>query len=119
MGVQVWYDRHMEVDHTDVVKEMHSAASKGEAYWYWHTAGWEHLHSYLHRVMHDNTRVGTRVHKKLQGDLQNNNFGGAHVSALDKPSVFGSLAPCAFLTPCECLESEHGCTFGSWGFCSC
>ena len=82
-GMQVWYDRHIEVDHTDLQKEVQSAADKGEFYGNWHVSGMQHMNRYLQKIMADGGQVGSRVHNKLKGDLQNNNFGGGkHVGSL-------------------------------------
>ncbi len=81
--MQVWYDRHIEVDHTDLEKEVQAAADKGEFYGNWHISGMQHVNRYLQKVMADGGQVGGRIRHKLSGDLRNNNFGsGKHVSLL-------------------------------------
>lgn len=86
--MQVWYDRHIEIDHTDINKEVHAAVEKGEFYGNWHVPGMQHMHEYLQKVMKDNGRVGGRVHHKLKGDLRNNSFGaGKHVRHLPLSSA--------------------------------
>ena len=78
--MQVWYDRHIEVDHTDLEKEVQAAAEKGEFYGSWHVSGMQHVNRYLQKVMTDGGLVGGRMRHKLKGDLHNNNFGaGKHV----------------------------------------
>ncbi len=43
LGTQVWYDRHSEVDHSDLEKEVQAAADKGEFYGNWHISGMQHV----------------------------------------------------------------------------
>lgn len=89
--MQVWYDRHIEVDHTDLEKEVQAAAEKGEFYGNWHVSGMQHVNRYLQKVMTDGGQVGGRMRHKLKGDLQNNNFGGGkHVGSLPASSLMHS-----------------------------
>ena len=74
-GMQVWYNRHIEVDHNDIEKEVQAAADKGDFYGNWHLSGMQHMKRYLQKVMADGGQVGGRVRHKLKGDLQSNNFG--------------------------------------------
>ena len=81
--MQVWYDAHIEVEHSDLEKTLQDAAAKGEFYGNWDLAGMQHVNQYLQSLMSDGGQVGRRVHNKLQGDLRNNNFGnGKHVGSL-------------------------------------
>ena len=96
LGLQVWYDSHVEVDHRDIESEAQAAAQKGEFYGGWHLSGMQQVHKYLQKVMTDGGRVGSRVHQKLKGDLQFNNFGddkrvGSRLASLIKGRERGSM----------------------------
>ncbi|CAL5222166.1 g4491 [Coccomyxa viridis] len=83
---QVWYDRHSEVDHSDLEKEVQAAADKGEFYGNWHISGMQHVNRYLQKLMADGGQMGGRMRHKLKGDLQSNNFGsGKHADVFYVP----------------------------------